>query len=266
MPLPKVCPSCESEHISRMGYGTQRIEQELKTLLPDSAILRMDTDTTATKFVYDEMLTSFRAHKADVLLGTQMGTKGHDFPDVTLVGVLLADMSLYLDDYRASERTFAMLTQVIGRAGRASYKGVAVIQTFQPNHSVIRLAAEQNYDAFYRGEIALRKSLVFPPFCDIAALTVASEDETALITAANALSAQLKKKAETEYPSMPLSVYGPMEAQTYKVGGRFRLRMVLKCRLTAESRRFLSEILSEFPTLERSAGVTLSVDLNPVSV
>ena len=264
--LPKACPSCSSPHLSYVGCGTEKAETELSLLHPDMRVLRMDADTTGTKLAYERILDGFRKGEGDILLGTQMVTKGHDFPRVVVSGVLLADSSLHVNDFRASERTFSLLTQVIGRAGRASHKGVAVIQTFQPNHSVIRLAAEQNYDAFYRGEIALRKSLVFPPFCDIAALTVASEDETALITAANALSAQLKKKAETEYPSMPLSVYGPMEAQTYKVGGRFRLRMVLKCRLTAESRRFLSEILSEFPTLERSAGVTLSVDLNPVSV
>ena len=127
-----------------MGYGTQRIEQELETLLPDANILRMDTDTTSTKNSYDLILTKFRKGEADILLGTQMVTKGHDFPNVTLVGVMLADSSLYLDDYRASERTFSMITQVIGRAGRAEKNGVAVIQTCNPDNECIKLACEQN--------------------------------------------------------------------------------------------------------------------------
>ena len=264
--LPKTCPSCASPHLSYVGCGTEKAETELSLLHSDMRILRMDADTTGTKLAYERILDAFRKGEGDILLGTQMVTKGHDFPNVVVSGVLLADSSLHVSDFRASERTFSLLTQVIGRAGRASHKGVAVIQTFQPDHSVIRLAAEQNYDEFYRREIALRKSLVFPPFCDIAALTLSSEDETALVSAANALVSQLKKKSEESYPSLPFSLYGPMEAQTYKVGGRFRLRILLKCRLTAESRRFLSEILSEFPALERSAGITLSVDLNPVSV
>ena len=264
--LPKKCPSCASPHLSYVGCGTEKAETELSMLHPDMRILRMDADTTGTKLAYERILDSFRRGEGDILLGTQMVTKGHDFPRVVVSGVLLADTSLHVNDFRASERTFSLRTQVIGRAGRATRKGVAVIQTFQPAHSVIRLAAEQNYDEFYRREIELRRSLVFPPFCDIAALTVASEDETALIAAANTLAAHMKKKAEADYPAMPLSVYGPMESQPYKVGGRFRLRLVLKCRLAAASRRFLSEILSEFPTLEKSGGVTLSIDLNPVSV
>ena len=134
MPVPEVCPSCGGAHLARMGYGTQRVEQELCELMPDAKILRMDTDTTTAKSSYETLLGQFRRHEADVLLGTQMVTKGHDFPDVTLVGVLLADASLYLDDYRAAERTFAMLTQVIGRAGRGSKAGIAVIQTNNPDN------------------------------------------------------------------------------------------------------------------------------------
>ena len=140
--------------------------------MPNGRILRMDTDTTSAKNAYDVLLGLFRNHEEDVLLGTQMVTKGHDFPDVTLVGVLLADTSLYLDDYRANERTFAMLTQVIGRAGRGKKKGVAVIQTNNPNSECINLACRQDYEAFFKDEIRLRKALVFPPFCDIALLTL----------------------------------------------------------------------------------------------
>ena len=137
MPLPKNCPSCGSEHIAHIGYGTQRIEEELSSLLPNARILRMDGDTTVSSSSYEQMLQAFRAHEADILLGTQIVTKGHDFPDVTLVGVLLADSSLYLDDYRANEKTFAMLTQVIGRAGRAKKAGEAIIQTNNPENDCI---------------------------------------------------------------------------------------------------------------------------------
>ncbi|MBQ8416134.1 MAG: primosomal protein N', partial [Clostridia bacterium] len=183
MALPKVCPACSSEHLAPMGFGTQRVEEELKGVLPRSSVLRMDADTTSTKFAYDEMLEQFRTHKADVLLGTQMVTKGHDFPDVTLVGVLLADASLYLDDYRAAERTFAMLTQVIGRAGRAKKEGLAVIQTNNPDSEIIRLAAMQDYESFYEREIRVRKLLTVPPFCDIALLTVSGAYESEVLRA-----------------------------------------------------------------------------------
>jgi primosomal protein N' (replication factor Y) len=131
-PMPRVCPECGSEHLARLGYGTQRLEQELGTLFPTRRVLRMDTDTTTSRFSYEEMLGAFRRREADMLLGTQMVTKGHDFPDVTTVGVLMADTSLYLDDYRAAERTFSMLTQVVGRAGRAGKRGKAIIQTCNP--------------------------------------------------------------------------------------------------------------------------------------
>ena len=265
---PKTCPSCGSAHLSYVGCGTEKVESELLSTHPSLRVLRMDADTTSTKLAYEKILDDFRKRKGDVLLGTQMVTKGHDFPNVTVSGVILADSSLHMNDFRASERTFSLLTQVIGRAGRATHPGVAVIQTYQPEHAVVRLAAKQDYDAFYRQEIALRKSLVFPPFCDIAQLTLTSGDEQDAVESASRLAAHLQKKAASEYKDMPLTVFGPFEAQTYKVGGKFRLRMVLKCRLTAECRRFLSEILREFGTLTKggATATTLSVDLNPISV
>ncbi len=191
MPLPDKCPECESEHLNRMGYGTQRMEQELRELLPSAEILRMDTDTTTAKNSYEELLGKFRDRRADLLLGTQMVTKGHDFPAVTLVGVLLADTSLYLDDYRAAERTFAMLTQVIGRAGRADKEGEAIIQTANPDSECIKLACAQDYEAFYKNEIRLRRALSFPPFCDIALMTISSTDEKELLRASAVLAETL---------------------------------------------------------------------------
>ncbi len=262
MPLPKECPNCHSEHLARMGFGTQRVEEELQTLLPKANILRMDTDTTTTKFAYDELLGRFRAHEADVLLGTQMVTKGHDFPDVTLVGVLLADASLYLDDYRAAERTFAMLTQVIGRAGRADKEGMAIIQTNNPDSEVIRLASAQDYESFYEREIRLRKLLTFPPFCDIALLTVTGSYETELLRATTMMAQMIKEMAEGDYKDVTLVTFGPFEAPVYRVDNKYRMRMVLKCKLTRRTLSMLAELLSTFGQ-RVSKKVTLSIDLNP---
>ena len=260
--LPETCPSCGSVHLSRMGFGTQRVEEELSTLLPDATLLRMDTDTTTSRYSYEEMLGKFRRHEADVLLGTQMVTKGHDFPDVTLVGVLLADASLYLDDYRASERTFSMLTQVIGRAGRGDKAGEAIIQTANPNHECIRLACEQNYEKFFETEIRLRKALVFPPFCDIASLMLTSHSETDLAKAAKVLSELLSKAKSGTYSDLPLVIFGPFEAPVYKVENKYRMRMVVKCRLSKRTRAMFSEILFEFSRASVK-GLTLSIDFNP---
>ncbi len=265
LPLPQNCPTCNGPHLARMGYGTQKVEQELGLILPSANILRMDTDTTAQKNSYESLLGKFRHHEADILLGTQMVTKGHDFPDVTLVGVLLADASLYLDDYRAAERTFAMLTQVIGRAGRADKEGVAVIQTNNPDNECIRLAAKQDYRAFYESEIKLRKLLVFPPFCDIALLTLISKDEKELLKASAILSQKLHGCIDGEYSDLPIIAYGPFEAPVYKVENKYRMRMVLKCTNNKRTRAMLREILSYFGS-SGASGLSLSVDINPTNL
>jgi len=265
LPMPKTCPSCKSEHLARMGFGTQRVEEELGELLPGATVMRMDTDTTATKFAYDTMLAEFRDHKADVLLGTQMVTKGHDFPDVTLVGVLLADASLYLDDYRAAERTFSMLTQVIGRAGRRGGKeGLAIIQTNNPDSEVIRLACDQDYESFYEREIALRRLLVFPPFCDIALITISGLLESEVLRAAPLFAEELKRLTAGEYSDVALVTFGPFEAPVYRVDNRYRMRLVLKCRLNKRTLALLAELMCKFGNHYKK--VTVSVDLNPTGL
>ncbi len=261
-PLPHLCPVCSSEHLVRGGYGTQRIEQELGELFPSSRVLRMDTDTTSSKHSYDRMLGEFRAHNADILLGTQMVTKGHDFPDVTLVGVLSADASLYLDDYRAGERTFAQLTQVIGRAGRAETPGRAIIQTSNPDNDIIRLACAQDYETFYSREIKLRRLLVFPPFCDIALLSLSCEDEKALMLAAKRLYEETDKRIKGEYSDVKTVIFGPFEAPVYRVDNKFRMRMVVKCRLNKRTRQMFASLLTTFGA-GGTSGATLSVDFNP---
>ncbi len=265
MRMPETCPSCGSEHMARIGFGTQRIEKELSLLIPEARILRLDADSTSGKHSSRELLDSFRRGEADILLGTQMVTKGHDFPNVTLVGVLLADMSLYLDDYHANERTFSMLAQVIGRAGRAEKSGVAVIQTNNPDNDTIKLACAQNYEEFYKSEIRLRKLLTFPPYCDIAVLTVVSVDEKQALLISTKLSSEIKRLTENGFSDIPLEVFGPFEAPVYKVEEKYRLRMIIKCRLTKKSRLFFEELMRGF-SKEGKDKTILSIDFNPTGL
>ena len=261
-PVPRECPSCSADKLSFLGYGTQKLEAELNKYLPDMSVLRMDADTTGTKMSYDHMLEDFREGRADILLGTQMVAKGHDFPRVTLVGVALADTSLHVSDFRAAEKTFSLLTQVIGRAGRATDGGIAVIQTYAPKNEVIRLACLQDYEKFYEGEIALRRELSYPPFCDIVNLTLTSEDEVELMRESKRLSDLILEMVKGEFSNIPFIVFGPFEAQVYKINEKYRMRMVLKCRLNKQSRLLFHRLLCEFSTARR---VTLSVDMNPMT-
>ncbi len=264
-PLPKACPDCGSEHLARLGYGTQRVEQELGAMMPASRVLRMDTDTTASRYSYEEMLGAFRRHEADILLGTQMVTKGHDFPEVTLVGVLMADASLYLDDYRAAERTFSMLTQVVGRAGRSGKHGRAIIQTCNPDHDVIALACRQDYEAFYEREIKLRRQLVFPPFCDIALLTLSHKNEQRLFGAAARLSQMIKDAVAGDFSDVKIVAFGPFEAPIYRAEGTYRMRMVIKCALNKRSRAMFASLMEAFRK-QGGEEVLLSVDFNPTNL
>ncbi len=265
--IPSTCPACASPHMLRMGYGTQRVEEELDTLLPGSRVLRMDADTTGTKSAYNDLLEAFRRHDADILLGTQMVTKGHDFPDVTLVGVLMADMSLYLDDYRAGERTFSMITQVIGRAGRADKPGLAVIQTMNPDNEILRLACAQDYETFFAREIRLRRLLQFPPFCDIVLLNLTCPDEKELQKACLRLSEEVSRLCTTQYREVPLITFGPFESPVYRVDNVYRMRMIVKCRLNKQSRALFADLLSTFVTDAHGANrPVLSIDFNPSGI
>ena len=260
---PRSCPACNKESLSFLGFGTQKLEGEVEKYLPDMTVMRMDADTTGAKLSYDRMLEDFREGRADVLLGTQMVAKGHDFPKVRLVGVALADTSLFVSDFRAQERTFSLLTQVIGRAGRRGGGGVAVIQTFAPDNEIIKLACKQDYEKFYEGEIAIRRELSYPPFCDMVQLTVTSDREKELFGSAERLSDMMKKKLEGEYSGLPFVAFGPFEAQVYKLNEKYRMRMVVKCRLNRTSRKLFHELLCEF---SHDRSTTLAVDLNPLSI
>ena len=260
--LPKKCLDCEGEDFNYIGFGTQKTEQDIEELFPSASILRLDADTTTTKASYEKILGDFRDKKANVLIGTQMVTKGHNFPLVTVVGVILADTMLYTSDYRASERTFSMLTQVIGRAGRAKDHGIAIVQTNSPNEQTIQLAARQDYDSFYQNEIKIRKSYSFPPFCDLALITLSYTSEHALNKDADRLMKDLEKSLKET--GAPVIAYGPFEAPIYKAQGRYRKRIMLKCKLNNQIRAVLSKIYLEYA--KGSKGNYLSIDFNPSSL
>ena len=260
--VPDKCPSCGSEHLNRKGFGTQLVAEELGGLYPDARILRMDADATAGKFSHEAILSTFRDHKADILIGTQMVTKGHNFPDVTLVGVVNADAALYLDDFRATERTFDLLTQVIGRAGRGKKPGRAVLQTYSPDNDTINLAARQDYANFFAGAIKLRKQLFFPPFCDFILLSVTGEDEPAVLDTTLKLNARLRALMLSDYKDCPAYIFGPMEAPVYKVNNVYRMRILLKCAATKRMRGLIRQLLEEFSKAKASVGA----DVNPNSV
>ena len=263
--VPQKCPACDSTHLRHTGFGTQRVQQELEMLLPNARVMRLDADTTQAKFSMDKLLGEFRDGKADVMIGTQMVTKGHNFPDVTLVGVLLADASLYVDDYRASERTFAMLTQVIGRAGRGDVQGRAIIQTNNPDNDVITLACAQDYHTFFEREIKLRRLLTFPPYCDIVLLTLTCADEKELLKHAVRLREELDRLGSADFCDVPMLIFGPFEAPVYRVEEKYRMRLIVKCRLNKRSRELFSKILIRFGK-DGAKSPVLGIDFNPSSL
>jgi primosomal protein N' (replication factor Y) len=211
-PIPKVCPSCGSPYIAGFGTGTEKVEQMVKAAFPEAKVLRMDMDTTSKKGSHEAILHAFSQHEADILVGTQMIVKGHDFPNVTLVGILLADTTLHMSDYMASERTFELLTQAAGRAGRGEKPGKVIIQTYDPEHYSIRCSAEHDYDAFYEEEIAYRDLMNYPPVMHMLNIRVASEDENCGEKAA-VLIKQLTEKQAAD----GLYIIGPSKAAIYKI-------------------------------------------------
>lgn len=224
IPMPQRCPSCGSPYIAAFGGGTQKIEQMTKKMFPQSRVLRMDLDTTSKKGGHEEILSAFFEGQADILIGTQMIVKGHDFPKVTLVGVLAAHLSLNTPDYRASERTFELLTQAAGRAGRDSRQGDVVIQTYAPEHYSITAAASQDYEAFYDQEMAYRRLMKYPPVSVLFTIQFSSPKEEALKEASERAAERLKPLAEKEEVQM----IGPVEASVYKINDIYRKILYLK--------------------------------------
>ena len=222
----------------------------------------MDSDSTMTRDSYEKKLSAFGAGEYDIMLGTQMVAKGLDFPNVTLVGVISADQSMYSTDFRGFEKTFSLLTQVVGRSGRGDESGVALIQTAFPDSDVIRLAAKQDYPGFYEDEIKLRKLMVYPPYCDIAQITVQGADAGETENAARRLLTAISGLCGGSYSDVKIIVLGPTPAAIPKVGGKFRWRMMIKCRNGKRMREMLTAAIASEEEASRGK-TTVSVDMNP---
>ena len=254
------CPECGSVHIKMLGLGTQYVEQELQTLFPEIRILRMDMDTVDSYLSYGEMLSSFREGGYHVMLGTQMVAKGLDFPEVTLVGVLQADMSLYADDFRANERTFNLLTQVCGRSGRSGKAGKAVIQTYCPDHPVIALSKEQDYHQFYRQEIAFRKLAGYPPFCDILLICAEAYTQRTAMEGITKIYRFFQEKSTAEYGDIPLRLLSPVVPHVGMLRGRYRMQMLIQCKNSSRLRQLIRAGMEQ----ELPGGLQVTYNINPI--
>ena len=263
-PVPVQCPACGSKYISGFKAGTEKIEMVVRKRFPEARVLRMDMDTTRGKEDYAQILSAFANHEADTLIGTQMIVKGHDFPDVTLVGVLAADLSLHVGDYRAAERTFQLLTQAAGRAGRGNKPGEVVIQTYDPEHYSIETAKAQDYDAFYEQEIAYRKIMLYPPVWNMLVILCASKSEEA----ADAMAAELAAAADAytgKNTKEKVYLVGPVDAAIAKVNDIYKKIIYLK----AENYDTLVKIKNRTEVYARESryykNVTVMFDFNPVN-
>ena len=222
------CPDCKSRNIKYSGSGTQKLEEEINKTYPTAKTIRMDVDTVSKKNSHEDILNKFKNENIDILIGTQMVVKGHHFPNVTLVGVIFADGSLNIDDYRANERTFQILTQVAGRAGRDKDKGNVVIQTYNPDNLAIEYAKEQSYGSFYETEIKIRKQLKYPPFCDIILIGFSSENENNVIKSAKFIYTKIKEQIIEQ--KLPIILYKPVPAPVDKIKNKVRWRLIIKCK------------------------------------
>ena len=259
-PLPPVCPACGGL-LNFVGTGTQRVEEELRDLFPWAEVLRMDTDTVSAAHPHEELLDRFRRERIPVLVGTQMVAKGLDFENVTLVGVVAPDLSLYVDDFRAGERTFSLLTQVVGRAGRGEKQGRAVIQTFTPKNDVILCAARQDYDGFYEREIELRRLRGDPPFAQHVVVTASGLEEGAVLRCCT----RLRRGLEQSLPGLPgqWRLLGPAPAAVLKVNNRYRYRLTLTGQPGKEFRALLAHLIQTAHRDKENKGVSVYADVDP---
>lgn len=257
-----VCPQCGDRNIRYSGFGTQRVEQELKIKFPSARILRMDADTTSARNAHDKAFSAFSKGEYDIMLGTQMVAKGLDFPNVTLVGVASADNELYNDDFRSSERTFDLVTQVVGRAGRGEKKGRAVIQTVSPESNILSIASKQDYKSFFRQEIIMRKAMIYPPFCDICVIGFTSFSEELTSACAREFFELLKETSE-KTPEQHMIVLGPLSPRVSKINDCFRQRLIIKCKNTSDFRSLISKLLKMTMSDKKYKNVAIYADMNP---
>ncbi|PRS36840.1 primosomal protein N' [Bacillus sp. RJGP41] len=256
--MPSVCPECESEHIRFFGTGTQKVEEELAKILPEARVIRMDVDTTSKKGSHERLLNAFGEGKADILLGTQMIAKGLDFPNITLVGVLSADTMLHLPDFRSSEKTFQLLTQVSGRAGRHQLPGEVVIQTYTPEHYSIELSALQDYDAFYEREMHLRRQSHYPPYYYVVLITVSHEDLMKTVSVTEKITNYLGSRLNRDSV-----VLGPVASPISRINNRYRYQCLIKYKREPDLNQHLRTLLEHYQKETAQNHLQISIDLNP---
>ena len=255
-----ICPVCKSKNIKYFGSGTQKLEIEIQKEFPNASVIRMDIDTVTRKNTHEVILNKFKEENIDILIGTQMVVKGHHFPNVTLVGVIAADGSLNVEDYRANERTFQILTQVAGRAGRDKIPGEVIIQTYNPDHFSITYAKLQKYDLFYNAEINLRQRLKYPPFCDIIMIGLNGKDEEKVKKAAQKISKLLEEKNARNY-----YISRPVPSPINKIKNKYRWRIILKCNFNNSTINVINSVLEDFYKIGNN-NVNVFVDINPSSM
>lgn len=256
--VPSTCPECNSEHIRYFGTGTQKVEEELGKVLPEARVIRMDVDTTSRKGAHEKLLNDFQDGKADILLGTQMIAKGLDFPNITLVGVLSADTMLHLPDFRSSEKTFQLLTQVSGRAGRHELPGEVIIQTYTPEHYSVELAATQNFDHFFEREMMIRRAHQYPPYYYIALITVSHENVAYVASTTDKITKFVQSKLSKE-----ASVLGPVASPISRIKNRYRYQCLIKYKREPNLNQTLKTILEHYQQEMVSKGLQISIDVNP---
>lgn len=255
--VPKQCPECSSDYIRYFGTGTQKVEDELGKILPEARVIRMDVDTTGRKGSHERLLTDFQNGKADILLGTQMIAKGLDFPNITLVGVLSADTMLHLPDFRASEKTFQLLTQVSGRAGRHQLPGEVIIQTYTPEHYSVELAGTQDYDLFYQREMMIRKTHHYPPFYYLSLITVSHDHLMTVVSATEKIVNYVRSQV-----SKDAVILGPAASPIPRINNRYRYQCLIKYKREPNLTKILKTILDQYQ-LDTKSGLMVSIDVNP---
>ena len=263
-PPPKECPDCFSPYIRYLGLGTQKVEMEIQKAFPTARVARMDTDTTTRKGAHKNILDAFKNGEFDILVGTQMIAKGLDFPNITLVGVINADTALNLPDFRSGERSFNLLTQVAGRSGRSALGGNVIIQTYNPDHYSIQSAQEHDYHRFYQEEIALRASLLYPPFSHAASILLRGEDESLVIQAANLLNEQMEMLKEAQFPEV--KIRGPAPAPLAKIKNRYRWHFLLRSSDVKQLRELIQQSIQAAPPSVTRGNVDVLVNIDPMSV
>lgn len=263
-PPPGVCPICKGNYIRHFGTGTQKVEEEARKVFPDASIERMDVDSTARKGAYKRILDAFKDREIDILIGTQMIAKGLDFPNVTLVGVISADTAINLPDFRAAERTFSLLTQVAGRAGRGEAGGEVIIQTYNPEHYSILAAKDHDYRSFYRQEIANRELLSYPPFTHFAIILLRGKSETQTINTAETLESIMRSLQEANYPD--LEILGPAPAPLAKIKQYYRWQIILKSAETQNIKGLIEQTKKKLPTAIVRGDVIISIDMDPLTL